>query len=84
MLYSPTPISHRIYKPGELQFITASTYRRVPVFRSPRFGDFFVQRLEEVRQKMNSLFIGWVLMPEHFHLLLKPQPADSTPLVIKA
>ena len=22
-------------------------------------------------------------MPEHFHLLLKPRPADSTPLVMK-
>ena len=22
-------------------------------------------------------------MPEHFHWLLKPQPADSTPLVMK-
>jgi REP element-mobilizing transposase RayT len=83
MLFGPMPISHRIYRPGELQFITARTYRRVPVFRSPRFCDFFVQRLEEVRQKMKCLLIGWALMPEHFHLLLKPQPADSTPLVIK-
>ena len=32
---------------------------------------------------MNCLLIGWVLMPEHFHLLLKPQPAESTPVVIK-
>jgi hypothetical protein len=45
MLYNPRPISHRICKPDELQFITASTYRRVPVFRSPRFCGFFVQRL---------------------------------------
>ena len=77
------PIYGRIYKPGEVQFITTSTYRRVPVFRSPRFRQFFVQRLEEVRQKMHCLLIGWVLMPEHFHLLFKPQPAESTPVVIK-
>jgi REP element-mobilizing transposase RayT len=24
------------------------------------------------------LLIGWVLMREHFHLRIKPQPADST------
>jgi putative transposase len=76
-------IYHRTYSPGELQFITSSTYRRAQVFRSPRFCEYFVQRLEEVRQKMNCLLIGWVLMPEHFHLLLKPHPAESTPVVIK-
>jgi REP element-mobilizing transposase RayT len=32
---------------------------------------------------MNCLLIGWVLMPEHFHLLLKPQPAQTTPLIVK-
>jgi len=29
------------------------------------------------------LLIGWVLMPEHFHVLLKPEPADSTPKIVK-
>jgi putative transposase len=77
------PIYHRVYSPGELQFITTGTYRRVPVFRSPRFCQYFVQRLEKVRQKMNCLLIGWVLMPEHFHLLLKPQPAETTSLLVK-
>jgi REP element-mobilizing transposase RayT len=76
------PIYHRPYSPGELQFLTTSTYRRAQVFLSPRFCRYFVQRLVEVRQKTNCLLIGWVLMPEHFHWLLKPQPADSTPLVM--
>ena len=83
MLCGAMPIYHRTYSPGELQFITSSTYRRARVFRSPRFCQCFVERLEEVRQNMNCLFIGWVLMPEHFHLLLKPQSAESTPVVIK-
>ena len=29
------------------------------------------------------MLIGWVLMPEHFHLLIKPQPAESTPAILK-
>jgi REP element-mobilizing transposase RayT len=77
------PIYHRTYSPGEVQFITTSTYRRTPVLLSPRFCHYFVQRLEEVREKTHCLLIGWVLMPEHFHLLLKPQPAESTPVVVK-
>ena len=71
------PIYHRTYSPGGLQFITTSTYRRAPVFLSPPFCHYFVERLEEVRQKMHCLLIGWLLMPEHFHLLLKPQPATG-------
>ena len=79
------PVYHRTYSPGELQFITTSTYRRTPVFFSPRFCHYFVQRLEEVRQKMHCLLIGWVPTRPltDFHLLLKPQPAQSTPLVVK-
>jgi putative transposase len=77
------PIYHRPYSPGQLQFITTSTYRRAPVFLSQRFCRCFVQRLEGVRHELGFLLIGWVLMPEHFHLLLKPQPAESTPLILK-
>jgi putative transposase len=77
------PLYHRTYSPGELQFITTSTYRRAPLFLSQRFCRCFVQRLEEVREEMKFLPIGWVLMPDHFHLLVKPQPAETTPLILK-
>jgi hypothetical protein len=40
-----SPVFHRIYSPGELQFITTSTYRRMPLFLSDRFRRWFVQRL---------------------------------------
>ena len=77
------PFYHRTYNRGELQFIPSSTYRRAPLFLSERFRRCFVQRLEEVRQELKFLLIGWVLMPEHFHLLIKPQPAESTPAIMK-
>jgi REP element-mobilizing transposase RayT len=77
-------IYKRTYSPGQLQFVTTSTYRRTPLFLSQRFCRCFVQRLEEVRQELHFLLIGWVLMPEHFQLLIKPEPADTTPLILKA
>ncbi len=77
------PFYHRIYSPGELEFITTSTYRRTPLFLSHRFRRCFAQRLDEVRQELHFLPIGWVLMPEHFHILIKPEPADTTALVMK-
>ena len=77
------PFCHRVYSPGELQFITTSTYHRMPLFLSDRFRGCFVQRLEEVRQQLHFLLVGWVLMPEHFHVLIKPEPAATTPLIMK-
>ena len=77
------PFYNRVYSPGQLQFITTSTYRRTPLFLSDRFRRCFVQRLEEVRQELHFLLIGWVLMPEHFHILIKPEPAETTPLMMK-
>lgn len=32
----------RYYDPGQLRFITSSTYRRTPAFQSPRFCEEFV------------------------------------------
>ena len=65
------------YIPGELQFITSSVYRRTPLFRSERFCRCFVDALAEVRKASGFLLIGWVLMPDHFHLLLKPERQRS-------
>jgi len=49
ILSSTMPFYKRTYSPGELQFITTSTYRRAPLFLSERFSRCFVQTLEEVR-----------------------------------
>jgi putative transposase len=78
MLHRP-----RYYHPGHLQFITASTYRRAPLFESRRFCRLFVRVLEEVRGEFGFLLLGWVLMPEHFHLLVQPNPADSTSGIVQ-
>ena len=77
------PRHKRHYDPGQLQFITASTYQRAPLFLSERFRRGFVETLARVRQEKKFLLIGWVLMPDHFHLLIKPEPAESTPLILK-
>ncbi len=77
------PVYHQFYSPGELQFITASTYRRAPIFLSDRFRRCFAKRLDELREKFRFLLLDWVLMPDHFHLLIQPHPAETTPLIVK-
>ena len=56
---------------------TPAPHRRTPLFLSICFRRCFVQGLEEVRQEWHFLLIGWVLMPEHFHVLIEPQPTET-------
>ena len=71
------PVSRRYFAPGQLQFITPSAYRRLKLFDSQRLRFLVVELLREYRQQKGFLLIGWVLTPEHFHLLIKPEPAAS-------
>ncbi len=73
------PSVRRYFQPGQLQFVTSSTYHGVKLFESERFRSDFVEVLNQLRQEMRFLLIGWVLMPEHSHLLIKPDPTDLTP-----
>ena len=77
------PVYRRYFDPGQLQFITSSTYRRVKLFDSERFRRDFVDVLRQLREQWGFLLIGWVVMPEHFHLLLQPQPAESTTRILQ-
>ena len=72
------PVSRRHFSPGQLQFITSSVYRRTRLFDRQRLRSNFVEVLRQFRQETGLLLMGWVLMPEHFHSLIKPEPAEST------
>jgi putative transposase len=77
------PVYHRHYTPGHDQFITTSVYRRVPLFRSERLARHFVDGFRELRIELEFALIGWVLMPDHFHVLLRSDPADATTLIVQ-
>lgn len=73
------PRQRHYYGLNHLHFITASTYRRAKLFDSQRFRRHFIQTLAELRNELNFKIIGYVLMPEHFHLLIWPsQVADPS------
>ncbi len=69
------PVYRRHFHPGQLQFITTGSYSRAKLFESDRFRQDFVEVLQQLRQQMGFRLIGWVLMPEHFHPPVKPEPA---------
>lgn len=77
------PLYHRFYEPGHLQFITTSTYRRVLIVTNFDFAPLFVQSLQAARAKFRFRLVGWVLIPEHFHLLFLPADARLTSAIVK-
>ena len=68
----------RRYGQRDLHFITCSCYRRLPLFASVRSKNLFVKILGEVRDRYGFLLAGYVVMPEHIHLLIS-EPARGTP-----
>jgi putative transposase len=71
----------RIYGRGHLHFITFSCYRRVPFLRSVRARNVFVQILGQVRDRYEFSLVGYVVMPDHVHLLIA-EPAKGTPSTV--
>jgi len=68
----------RHYGRGDLHFVTFSCYRRRPFLGTRRARDRFVKILDEVRCRHAFRLVGYVVMPEHVHLLVS-EPKKSTP-----
>ena len=60
----------RHQKSGELHCLTFSCYRRLPLLGSNAAYSIFEQELETVRLRYGFVVAGYVLMPEHVHLLV--------------
>jgi putative transposase len=72
---------HRYYGAGFLHFITTSCYRRLPLLGRARARDLFVAVLEEVRRRYHFVVVGFVVMPEHVHLLIS-EPERGNPSTV--
>jgi putative transposase len=74
----------RFYGGGDLHFITCSCYHRRPFLDSARRRDSFLTVLEQVRQRYSFVVVGYVVMPEHFHLLISEPERGDPSVVIQA
>jgi len=73
----------RSYGRGDLHFVTFSCYRRRPLLGSRRARDRFLKILDEVRARHGFRLIGYVVMPEHVHLLLTEPPKGNPSKVLQ-
>ncbi len=62
----------RWHKPQgvRLHFLTGNVYGRIPVFGQPEFCSIFLDSLDYCRRKYQLQVYGFVIMPDHFHLLV--------------
>lgn len=60
----------RYQQAGHFHFVTFSCYRRQPFFRSPGCREVFESSLETMRLRYDFVVAGYVVMPEHVHLLV--------------
>ena len=67
----------RFYQSQHSHFLTFSCYHRKPKFNSPATYDLFVQCLEEMRRRFGMCIYGYVVMPEHVHLLVSEPTRDT-------
>ena len=71
----------RCYGGGYLHFITSSCFHRRPILGTARRRTLFLELLEQVRRRYGFVVVGYVVMPEHFHLLIS-EPERGTPSTV--
>jgi putative transposase len=71
----------RYYGAGYLHFITTSCYQRRALLGTPQNRDLFLEVMERVRRRHGFVVVGYVVMPEHVHLLFS-EPERGDPSVV--
>ena len=58
-------------------FVTSKTYRNTKIFSDGKTADFLIQTIYEVMEKLRFKLIGFVVMPDHIHLMLVSDKRNS-------
>jgi putative transposase len=58
--------------PGDAHFLTFSCFRRLALLSKDRTRKWFIESLEDARDKHRFQLWAWVIMSEHVHLLIFP------------
>ncbi len=84
MLPSVSSHPERYYGSGDLHFITATCYHRQPLLDTPARRDLFLHVFEDMRRRYCFAVLGYVIMPEHFHLLVSEPQRKTLSTVMQA
>ena len=65
----------RYEEPGHARYLTFSCYDRLPLFSNDKIKEVFVEHLTATVEQHDVPLLAWVIMPEHVHLLVRPDVA---------
>ena len=74
----------RYYNTGGLHFITCSCYNRAPLLNPPDRRDLLLAAIEQMRNHYQFAVVGYVIMPEHFHLLISEPLIENQSTAMQA
>jgi REP element-mobilizing transposase RayT len=69
------------HEPNTFHYVTCVTYRRIPIFRSDSAANLLIEALVETKKRSRMKLIGYVVMPDHTHLILNPLDCDISKLM---
>ena len=72
----------RFHTFGHDHFITFSCYQRLPLLNDDRARITFEESLERIRARHGFHIFGYVLMPEHVHLLIGEPKTHSLAITL--
>ena len=68
---------------GTARFVTFSCYRYLPGLQSNGTKALFMRHLDAAREKHRFQLLGYVVMPDHVHLVLYPPDGMKLGLVVR-
>ncbi len=66
-----------VYGKGQLHLVTCTCYQKQPKLAEEKHRDVFVRLMEELRVKFRFAIVGYVVMPDHFRLLMREPEIDT-------
>lgn len=74
----------RYYVPNAIVFITQVVEQRTPIFQHTQFVDLLRTTLHKVKEYHPFSMIGYVFLPEHFHLMIRPTSLSNFSVIMQS
>jgi len=58
---------------GRARFITFCTHRRLPLLTNNKYREIIITAIRRAREEKGFRLLGYVIMPEHGHLVMVPR-----------
>lgn len=68
---------------GTARFVTFSCYRHPPGLKNAHTRNLFIEHLDAARKKHEFRLLGYVVVPDHVHLVLYPPDGMKLGLVVR-